>query len=397
MTLVADKQRVKSVLKEWDVLTEVLTTPIVYHPGGWEDTLPEHIKQSVLEQRLEMVLNGGWDTATDAEVVCYLYTASLVQPFTSDWTDIYLYEGATLMPQIRQAVPATPKELSDYQKHQLNDLKRNIRDSQKRRRKSNRKEKDMSKRKLVMEEHDGSVIVGVLQEGCDPVVKTKEGSIEEVLPAVPDFLTEAQEKWAVSPKNPAYKAPVPAKATATPAATAEEPKKAEDLPLLSGTEKPAESGMTTEVKAEVTEATPEAEVEVTPAEVSAEEKPAEAEAEVTEPPAAPAEAEPEPEVPPAEPEAVEPAESGVEEGKTEQEISERIAQAPAPQPAESTPSTAAKPSEWDYYLEDGRGPYESVQLAMDALGLDKDTRPQHNRWDRFSTPLKEKIQRRPKS
>ncbi len=369
MTLVADKQRVKGVLKEWDVLTEVLTTPIVYHPGGWEDTLPEHIKQRVLEQRIEKVLNGGWDTATDAEVVCYLFTASLVQAFTSDWTDIFLYEGATLMPQIRQAIPATPKELSDYQRHQLSDLKRNIRDSQKRRRKSKRKEKDMSKRKLVMEEQDGSVLVGVLQADCDPVIQTKEGSIEEVLSAVPDFLKEAQEKWAVSPKNPAYKAPAPAKAATKPVkaatkpvATAEQPKQTGDLPLLAGTEKPAEAG-----------------------------------AEVTEPPAAPAEAEAEPVVPPAEPEAVEAAESGVEEEKTEQDVSERIAQAPAPQPAQPTPSTAAKPGEWEYYLEDGRGPFESVQTAMDTLGLDKDNRPQHNRWDRLSTALKEKIQRRQKS
>jgi len=383
MTLVADKQRVKDSLKEWGVLTEVLTTPIVFHPGGWEDTLPEHIKQSVLEQRLEKVINGGWDSATDAEVVCYLYTASLVQPFNSDWTDIYLYEAATLMPQIRQAIPATPKELSDYQKHQLSDLKRNIRDSQKRRRKSNRKEKDMSKRKLVMEEEDGSVLVGVMQEGCDPIIKTKEGSIEEVLPAVPDFLKEAQEKWAVSPRGPAYKAPVPVKAVAAATPAAEQPTRAEDLPLLSGTGKAV--GEQAEVPTEV------------PTEVSAEEKPAEAVAEGTEQLAAPAETEPEPEVPATEPEAVEPAVSGVEEEKTEQELSERIAQAPAPQPAEATPSTAAKLGEWEYYLEDGRGPFESVQLAMDALGLDKDTRPQHNRWDRLSTALKEKIQRRPKS
>jgi len=369
MTLVADKQRVKGVLKEWDVLKEVLTTPIVYHPGGWEDSLPGHIKQSVLEQRLEMVLNGGWDTATDAEVVCYLFTACLVQSFTSDWTDIYLYEGATLMPQIRQAIPATPKELSDYQKHQLNELKRNIRDSQKRRRKSNRKETDMSKRKLVMEEHEGSVLLGVMQEGCDPVTLTKEGSIEEVLPAVPDFLTEAQEQWAASPRNPAYKAPAAPKKTTPPAATAEQPGKAEDLPLLKETAQPTPTEETT----------------------------AEAVAEATEPPAPPAEGEAEPEVPPAETQAVEPAESGVEEEKTEQEVSERIAHAPAPQPAEATPSAAAKPGEWAYYLEDGRGPYESVQLAMDALGLDKDTRPTHNRWDRLSTTLKEKIQRRPKS
>jgi len=376
MTLVADKQRVKGVLKEWDVLTEFLTTPIVYHPGGWEDTLPRHIKQSVLEQRLEMVLNGGWDVATDAEVVCYLYTACLVQPFTSDWTDIYLYEGATLMPQIRQAIPATPKELSDYQMHELNDLKRKIRDSQKRRRKSNRKETDMSKRKLVMEENDGNVLLGVLQEGCDPIIKTKEGSIEEVLPAVPDFLKEAEQQWAVSPKNPTYKPPAKPKAAATPAGGTAEEAKAGPLPLLAGTET----------------ATP------------AEETTGEAAAEVAERTAAPAEAETETEVPPAVgPEEVPAEVAVVGEEKTgmsrmaEQEVSERIAEAPAPQPAEPTPSTAAKTGEWEYYLEDGRGPFESVQLAMDALGLDKGTRPSHNRWDRLSTALKEKIQRRPKS
>lgn len=234
----------------------------------------------------------------------------------------------------------------------------------------------MSKRKLVLEEHDGSVLVGVLQDGCDPIIKTKEGSIEEVLPAVPGFLIEAQEKWAVSPKNPAHKAPPAEKAKTTPAATAEQPKSTEELPLLAGTEK--------------AEAAPEAEA-------AAEEKPAEAAAEATEPPAAPAEAEPEPAVVPAETEAVEPAVSGVAEEKAEQEVSERIAQAPAPPPAEPTPSTAAKPGEWEYCLEDGRGPFETVQLAMDALGLDKNTRPTHNRWDRLSTALKEKIQRRPKS
>ncbi len=367
--LVADKQRVKGVLKEWDALTEVLTTPIVYHPGGWEDTVPEELKREVIRQRIEKRVNGGWDEATDAEILCYLMTASLIQPLSSDWTQIFLYQGAQFMPQIRQAVPATPKELSDYQRHELSDLKRKIRDSQIRRRKSKRKELDMPKRKLVMEEQDENVLVGIMQEGCDPIIKTITGQIDNAIQAVPTLLKEAQEKWAVSPKNPAYNPPAAAKAKATPAATAEQPGKAEDLPLLSGTEKPA--------------AAPEAEV-------STEEKPAKAEAEITEPQAAPAETEPEPEVPPAELKAVEPAESGVGKEKTEQELSERIAQAPAPQPA-------AKPGEWEYYLEDGRGPYESVQLALDALGLDKDTRPQHNRWDRLSTALKEKIQRRPKS
>ncbi|KKK65203.1 hypothetical protein LCGC14_2976510 [marine sediment metagenome] len=255
----------------------------------------------------------------------------------------------------------------------------------------------MSKRKLLLDELEGKVLATVGQEGCDPHWGTLNGNILDVLPAIPDFLKEAEEKWAVSPKNPAYKAPAAPKKTTPPAATASPAKKAGDLPLLSGTEKPVE-------KAEATEAAPEAKVEVTPApteeaqaEAPAEEKPAEAVAEVTEPPAAPAAVEPEPEVPPVEPEAVEPAVSGVGEEKTEQELSERIAQAPAPQPAEPTPSTAAKPGEWEYYLQDGRGPYESVQAAMDELGLNKDTRPTHNRWDRLSTALKEKILRRPKS
>ena len=50
---------------------------------------------------------------------------------------------------------------------------------------------------------------------------------------------------------------------------------------------------------------------------------------------------------------------------------------------------------WNYYLQDGCGPFESVQAAMDELGLDKATRPRHNRWDRLSTQLKDTIQRRP--
>ena len=382
-TLVADKQRVKSVLKEWGALTEVLTTPIVFHPGGWESSLPEWLPQRVLEERIAMVNNGGWDKATDAEVTCYLFTASLSQPLGGDWTEITLYQAALQMPQLREALPATPKELSAYQLTQLNDLKYKIRNSQIRNRKSNRKEKGMPNRKLVMEEHDGSVLVGVLQDNCDPYIKTEKGAIEAVLPNVPDFLKEAQDKWAVSPKNPAYVAPKPQKAAPKAAATPVQQPKAEELPLLAGTEKD-----------QPTEAPAEEQVAV---EVAAEEKAPEAVVEVTEPPAASAAVETEPEVPPVEPVATSPVESGVAEEKVEQEIGERIAQAPAPQPDQPTPSAPAKPGEFEYYLQDGRGPFESVQSAMDEMGLDKNNRPMHNRWDRLSTALKEKIQRRPKS
>jgi len=417
-TLVTDKQRVKSVLKEWDVLTEVMTTPIVFHPGGWDSSLPEWLPQRVLEERLAMVNNGGWNKATDAEVTCYLFTASLSQPLGGDWTEITLFQAALQMPQLREALPATPKELSAYQLTQLNDLKYKIRNSQIRHRKPKRKENGMPNRKLVMEEHDGSVLVGVLQDNCDPYIKTEKGAIEAVLPNVPDFLKEAEAKWAVSPKNPAYVAPAPPKAKPKVVATSSTAPKAAELPLLAGTEK----AVTPELpllaaEAPAPEQAPEAEAPVggliskeaaiqtaeeqggsrEAIEATAEDKAPEAAVEVTKTPSEEFFNVPEPEVAPAaQAPATEP-ESGVPEEKVEQELSERIATAPAPQPAQPTPSAPSKPGEFEYFLEDGRGPFESVQASMDELGLDKANRPMHNRWDRLSTALKEKIQRRPKS
>jgi len=220
----------------------------------------------------------------------------------------------------------------------------------------------MAKRKLVLEEHEASVLVGIMQDGCDPVIRTVEGTLEDALNYVPKFLGEANEEWAVSPKKPTYTPPAapkpaPAAAGATP-----------DLPLLSGTgtEQPAEAKVEEQVggfisKDEAIKIAEEQGGSREELEAAAEEKVTEAEAEVTEPPAAPAEIEPE----------------------------------SAPVPTE--PSAAAKPGEWEYYLQDGRGPFKTVQLAMDALGLDANNRPQHNRWDRLSTDLKEKIQHRPKA
>ena len=351
--------------------------------------MPEWLKGKVIEERIAMVNNGGWDKATDAEVTCYLYTASLEGPLGGDWTEITLFQTAKQMPQLRTALPATPKELSAYQLTQLNDLKHNIRNSQIRRKVSKRKENGMPNRKLVMEEHDGSVLVGVLQDGCDPVIKTEQGAIEAVLANVPDFLNEARDKWAIAPKNPAYVAPPPPKPAPKPAAKPAPAAKAAELPLLAGTEK----AVTPDLPLLAAETKPEAMGLHVPDEgnLSA---PAEAPA----PEQAPTQA-PDTDIDAGEfaevPAQIAP-ESVVAEDKVEQEIGERIAQAPAPQPVQPTPSAAAKAGEWDYFLQDGRGPFVDVQAAMDEMGLDKDNRPQHNRWDRLSTALKEKIQRRPK-
>jgi len=72
----------------------VFTDPILVFPGGWDDTLPEWLKNAITLERLEMnikALRGEEMTSTDAEACAYLYTASLTAPMDSDWTQIYLY------------------------------------------------------------------------------------------------------------------------------------------------------------------------------------------------------------------------------------------------------------------------------------------------------------------
>jgi len=47
--------------------------------------------------------------------------------------------------------------------------------------------------------------------------------------------------------------------------------------------------------------------------------------------------------------------------------------------------------QYDYFLADGRGGFESVQKAMEALGIPEANRPKHNRYDRLSADWKKKI------
>ncbi len=322
------------VVKE---LIEAFSTPIVYHPGGWDESLPRWLKEQVLIERMGMALDGGWNEATDAEIVCYLNTASMAQPISSDWIQIYLYEAALLMPQIRQAIPDIKQELTDWLKSELQDLKRRIRDSQKRKRK--KKEVTMAV-KVVLDVRDGEVIIGVGRSGCDPCLTTVKGELEDVLKDVPEVVKQAEAKWQASPRNPAYKPPpAPRKPTAAPPAPDDPTTPTSELPLLAGAAETAKPEAAVEPAAAVAE-----EVAVPPEE------------------AAP-----------------------VAEPKAEVEVKE---------PTQAAPAPSAKPGEWEYSLQDGRGPFESIQAAMDELGLDKNARPQHNRWDRLSTHLKDSIRRR---
>lgn len=120
--------------KQMDALVRVFTDPLVVMPGGWHDTIPEWMKGEVTLRRLIQVMNGDFEEATDIEVCIYLYTASLQAPMFRDWCEIYFWLVKKCMKEAGKDFPKDfeVKELTDYQKGMLRDLKRWIRGSQKR-------------------------------------------------------------------------------------------------------------------------------------------------------------------------------------------------------------------------------------------------------------------------
>jgi len=123
----------KQLEKDISDIVGVFTDPILVFPGGWGDTLPEWLKETITLERLVMnmrALKGEEIIGTDAEACVYLYTVSLTQPMDSDWSEIYLYiagkvyekhhakeSGATMPQDIRV------DQLSNYQMQHLDRLK----------------------------------------------------------------------------------------------------------------------------------------------------------------------------------------------------------------------------------------------------------------------------------
>ncbi|GAI26898.1 unnamed protein product [marine sediment metagenome] len=119
----------KSVDKGISEIVGALTDPIIVFPGGWGDTLPEWLKNTIILERLTMnmrVLKGELPTGTDAEACAYLYTAALTQPLDHDWGQIYLYIATkTYRHWGKREMPAdiAVDKLDDEQMRDLNRLK----------------------------------------------------------------------------------------------------------------------------------------------------------------------------------------------------------------------------------------------------------------------------------
>ncbi len=111
----------------------VFTDPIIVYPGGWGEDLPKWLKDQITIERLFMNMEAsrtGKMTGTDAEASAYLMSASLEQPISHDWAEIYLYVAGKVIKSNPNKEPGftMPKDirvdqLNNSQMQNLNQLK----------------------------------------------------------------------------------------------------------------------------------------------------------------------------------------------------------------------------------------------------------------------------------
>jgi hypothetical protein len=117
----------KTVEKGISDIVGVFTDPILVFPGGWGDTLPEWLKETITLERLVMnmrALKGEEMTGTDAEACAYLYAASLTAPMGSNWTQIYLYIAGKVYSGWKKTEMPEDIRVESLRDDQLRDLNR---------------------------------------------------------------------------------------------------------------------------------------------------------------------------------------------------------------------------------------------------------------------------------
>jgi len=131
-----------------------LADPIIVFTGGWGETLPEWLKNAITLERLTMnmrALKGEKMTGTDAEACAYLYTASLTQPMSHDWGQIYLYIATQTYRRWGKSEMPSDIAVDKLDDEQMRDLKR-LKDWLYQRRTEARVERDRAEKKQKREE-----------------------------------------------------------------------------------------------------------------------------------------------------------------------------------------------------------------------------------------------------
>ena len=61
---------------------------------GWAETIPEWIKEAIIQERLTyglLDIMKGSETIGEAEILAYLYTANLIRPISHESSEIFIY------------------------------------------------------------------------------------------------------------------------------------------------------------------------------------------------------------------------------------------------------------------------------------------------------------------
>ena len=130
-------------------MEESLSKPIVLHPG-WRE-VPEHLIEEIMIQRRQQAERGEKGEATDAEILAYLYTASLAAPMDHEYVNIYMHLLQKYLDQKKIERPDFLREdveLSEYEQGLLRELRRWIWSRAERACKKNRKKLKKQKCKI---------------------------------------------------------------------------------------------------------------------------------------------------------------------------------------------------------------------------------------------------------
>ena len=108
-------------------LMDALRSPILTHSQSWADTIPKRLIEKVPFARLIM-LKKQVDYCSLLEAVIHIYTRTLTAPISHEWTEIYLNITCKVMQQYfnedHWGKLKVKKDLNDYEKGLLMDLRR---------------------------------------------------------------------------------------------------------------------------------------------------------------------------------------------------------------------------------------------------------------------------------
>ncbi|QLG44685.1 hypothetical protein [Costertonia aggregata] len=114
-------------------LMDFMTSPIIVYESAWKDSIPEDMMKNVKLSRLLTNLQME-EMASHTEALVYMMPRTFEAPLPMEWVNIYTWLGLQYAKQFKSkeqlkvVSDIAPKELSDYEKGLLDNLRRWIYD-----------------------------------------------------------------------------------------------------------------------------------------------------------------------------------------------------------------------------------------------------------------------------